>query len=368
MRVGALRSLRKLTVGAAALLLLAGCATGGTEHVTQETAVLPPLSEVTPLVDPVSHTGPTVVKLPESRIEAFLQNPQPQLPVTVTSHTLGGDQQVEVRDVSRIVPLSLGGSVGDYVYTFGFGDKIVGRDVSTVVPELEDVPVVTRNGHSVDAESVLALNPTLVITDGTIGPTDVVDQFADAGVTVVYVENAADYESSYVQAQQIADLLGVGDKAPELIAKLRHDIEAKEQEIAAWLQPVTTRPRVAFLYMRGEGVFYLFGEGSGIDTLFKSLGVTDVAAEINWVGQRPMNDEALIEANPDTLLVMEKGLESVGGVEGMLTVHPATALTEAGKKQRVVSVADTGLFVGAPRVPAVLDGLARAFYAPDSLE
>lgn len=363
------KKLQTIAAVAAAVMFLTGCM-GGTSH-NQEATVeeLPPLTSITPMTDPTSHTGPVTVKLPETKLEPFLQNPEPQLPVTVTSHTLSGDKEVQVTDISRIVPLSLGGSVGDYVYSFGFGKNIVGRDVSTVIPELSEVAVVTRGGHSVDAESVLALNPTLIITDGTIGPTDVIDQFADAGVAVVYVESAADYEASFIQAQQIADALGVGTKAAELVAQLRQAIAVKEQEIAGWIaQRVTTRPRVAFLYMRGEGVFYLFGKGSGIDVLFNSLGVVDVASEINWEGQRPMNDEALISADPDTLLVMTNGLKSVGGVEGMLTVHPATALTAAGKKQRVVDVVDTGLFVGAPRVPGVLDALARAFYAPDSLK
>lgn len=354
----------------AAALLLGGCASGGQQQDNAGSDVVRPLTELVPLANPAAeYQKPASAVLQQYRIEPFVTDPQPKLPATVTSHAFSGAKQVTVDDVSRIIPLSLGGSVGDYVYSLGFGKQIVGRDISTEIPELGEVPVVTRGGHNIDAESVLALNPSLIITDGTIGPTDVIDQLADAGVKVVYVEQASNYEQSYKQAQQIADALGVSDKAPALIEKLRADIAAKEQEIAGWIaDKVTVRPRVAFLYMRGKGVFYLFGEGSGIDTLFASLGVTDVAKEIGWKGQRPMNDEALIKANPDTLLVMTKGLKSVNGVDGMLTVHPATALTAAGKAKRVIDINDTSLFVGASRVPYVLDALARALYAPNSLQ
>ena len=47
--------------------------------------------------------------------------------------------------------------------------------------------------------------------------------------------------------------------------------------------------------------------------------------------------------------------------------NPAVALTDAGKKRRVIDAPDTSLFTGATRAPQVIDALARAFYAPDSL-
>ena len=151
--------------------------------------------------------------------------------------------------------------------------------------------------------------------------------------------------------------------------KISHEkLMRKRQEIAALVpEDEDKRPHVAFLYMRGSGVFYLFGKGSGVDSLLDFLDAVDVATQIGWDGQRPMNDEALVKANPDTILVMSGGLESVDGVDGMLETHPAVALTDAGKHRRIVDVPDTDLFTGGARIPDILDGLARALYAPDSL-
>jgi iron complex transport system substrate-binding protein len=287
----------------------------------------------------------------------------------VTSHTSQGDSKVKVSSVDRVLALSLSGSLAEYVYTLGMGDSLVGKDVSTDFPGSGDLPLVTHEGHSIDPEAVLNLDPTLIITDGSIGPIDVVEQLADAGVPVVFVDGAETFEQSYTQAQQIADALGVSAVADKVVSELKEAIAKKEKEIAR-LVPAdeNKRPRVAFLYMRGKGVFYLFGEGSGVDSLFKSEQVTDVAKEINWKGQRPMNDEALVKANPDTILVMTGGLKSVGGIDGMLETHPAVALTDAGKNKRIIDVDDTSLFTGGMRVPDILDGLARAFYAPDTLQ
>jgi iron complex transport system substrate-binding protein len=79
-----------------------------------------------------------------------------------------------------------------------------------------------------------------------------------------------------------------------------------------------------------------------------------------------MTDEAMVAANPDLILVMTDGLESVGGVDGLLADKPAIALTTAGQHRRFVDMADGDILSFGPRTPAVLDALARAIYAPGS--
>ena len=365
-----MKSLRKIfaMLGLTAVLAVAGCAGGSAHSDVEKAKDLPPLSELTAVEDPSAYEGPTTVKIPAVDFKPIDKKATPQLPVTVTSHNLSGETQVTVEGVDRVLALSLTGSLADYVYAYGFADKLVGRDISTELPGYEDLPVVTRNGHSIDPEAVLDLNPTLIITDGSIGPVDVIEQLADAGVPVVFTNNASTFEQSYEQGRHIAEILGVPELADPLITDLQKNIEAKIAEVQHLIPTdEAKKPRAAFLYIRGEGVFYLFGEGSGIDTIFAALGVVDVAKEIGWVGERPMNDEALVKANPDTILVMTKGLASVDGVDGLLEVHPAVALTDAGKKRRVIDAPDTSLFTGATRAPQVIDALARAFYAPDSL-
>jgi iron complex transport system substrate-binding protein len=80
-----------------------------------------------------------------------------------------------------------------------------------------------------------------------------------------------------------------------------------------------------------------------------------------------MTDEALVALNPDIILVMSKGLDSAGGVDGLIAAQPSVALTAAGKNRRIIDVEDSVVLAGGTRFPDVLDGLARAIYAPDSL-
>jgi iron complex transport system substrate-binding protein len=289
--------------------------------------------------------------------------PAQTLPSTVVSHDADGDREVAVTDTSRVLGLDLAGSIAATIAGLGYGDLLVGRDISTSFPGTEDLPVVTSGAHTIHAEAVLALRPALVITDGTIGPRDVLEQLREAGVTVVFVENEPSFAGAARLALDVAAALGVdGSRLAERIAS---DVATKVAEIAAIAPPDGERVRMLFLYLRGgSGIFYLFGEESGADELIRGLSGVDVAGEIGWDGMKPMTDEALVAADPDLVLVMTDGLASAGGVDGLLASKPALALTTAGRNRRFVDMADGVVLGFGPRSAAVLDALARAVYAP----
>lgn len=68
----------------------------------------------------------------------------------------------------------------------------------------------------------------------------------------------------------------------------------------------------------------------------------------------PITTEALAQAQPDVILMMTKGLESVGGLDGLLTI-PGIAQTPAGLNRRVVDMEDGVLLGFGPRTPLVID-------------
>ena len=361
------RVLRPLVLVAVLAVGLTGCAVAAPQASTPASAPagpLVPLNELDLLEDPASYVGESTALLRDEPLDV-LPTPRQELPVTVVSHDLDGDREVTVTSTERIVPMDISGSIAATVFGLGFGDRVVGRDVSTTFAEAADLPVVTSNGHTVNAESVLALRPTLVLTDGSIGPVDVVLQLRDAGVPVVFVDTEPSLDGVGELARQVGAALGAPAAGEELAGILTAQIDEKVQEIAAI---VPERPlRMMFLYLRGtSGIYYLFGEESGADVLIEALGGVDVAAEVGLEGMRPMTDEAMIAADPDLILVMTDGLASVGGVDGLLESKPAIALTKAGEHRRFVDMADGQVLSFGPRTADVLDALARAIYAPST--
>lgn len=353
------------TLIAATLVGCSAAPTGGTDSaVTADPST--PLTELDFLADPHSYVGQSTAILSSDAIPTPDATPEQTLPVTVTSHDLDGDVPVTVTSTDRIVAMDLSGSIAATVFGLGLGDSVVGRDISTTFAQAADLPVITSAGHTVNSEAILALRPTVVITDGSVGPIDVVLQLREAGIPVVFVETTPSIDGVGELARQVSAALGAPAAGEVLAQSLVSGIEAKVSEIAS-VVPSGEPLRMMFLYLRGtSGIYYLFGKESGADVIISALGGVDVAAEIGLDGERPMTDEAVVAANPDLILVMTDGLASVDGVSGLLDSKPAIALTTAGQNRRFVDMADGEILSFGPRTAEVLDALARAIYAPGS--
>ncbi len=361
------RALRAATAAALSCALLAGCAmqapTGSAT--TAHPVDTRPLSQLELYPDPRAVEGPSTAVIATDAVEPVVDAPAQTLPAKVVSHDPGGDRDVVVRDTSRVLALDLAGSLAATVWGLGLGSTLVGRDMSTTFPGTEKLPVVTAGAHAINAESVLALRPTLVVADGTIGPRDVLEQLRDSGVTVVFVANEASFDGAAQLARDVGAVLGVPEAGETLASSIAAQVDDTLAQIAA-IAPAASgdKLRVIFLYLRGgSGISYLFGKESGADRLIAALGARDVAGELGWEGMRPVTDEALIDADPDVVLVMTDGLASAGGVDGLLSSKPALALTTAGQHRRIVDMADGQILSFGPRSALVLDALARALYA-----
>lgn len=362
------RRIRAVSAALLASALLAGCAASGApdgEASTTPPADTRPLSQLELYPDPRAVEGPSTAVAASEGVEAIADRPAQTLPASVVSHDPDGERAVTVDDTARVLALDIAGSLAATVWGLGLGDALVGRDMSTTFPGTDDLPVVTSGAHAVNAENVLALRPTLVITDGSIGPRDVLEQLRDSGVTVVFVANEPSFAGAAELARDVGAVLGVSDVGEQLAARITAEVDATIAQIAA-IAPASAdaKLRVMFLYLRGgSGIYYLFGEESGASRLITALGARDLAGELGWTGSTPMTDEAMIEADPDLILVMTDGLASAGGVDGLLAAKPAIALTKAGQHRRFVDMADGEILSFGPRSAAVLDALARAIYA-----
>lgn len=356
-------------LAAVTVLALAGCATGATAQTADEPepVTIPALSELIPIDDPRSWEGPSTAILDDLSIDPMQDAAQISLPTTVTSYDLGGETQVEVTDASRVIAIDRAGSLAATVWALGLGDTLVARDAATTFPGTEELPVVTGAGHTINSENIIALAPTLIITDGSIGPRDVVEQLRDVGITVVSLSNEPSFVGAAALARDVAAVFGAQSAGEELAAQIGSDIDVAIAQIAE-IAPTNPadRVRMLFLYVRGSaGVYYLFGEESGADALIEAVGGVDVAGELGWAGMRPMTDEAMAAADPDLILVMTHGLESAGGVEALIAEKPAIGITSAGQRQRFVDMDDAQVLSFGPRSGDVIRSLARAIYAPD---
>ena len=108
------------------------------------------------------------------------------------------------------------------------------------------------------------------------------------------------------------------------------------------------RPKVLALYLRGPNVQLVFGKGSGIDAVIAAAGGTDLGTEMGVVDNAELSIESIVAAAPDVLLVTTTGLESVGGIDGLLAI-PGIDQTPAAANRRVVAFEDQYLYGLGPR-------------------
>ena len=310
--------------------------------------------------DPKSLTGPSSAKnTPE--VQPMVETPTPQLPVTFKDFK--GDE-VTVKSANRILALDLYGTLAQEVISLGLGDRLVGRVTSSTESSLAKLPLVTQNGHDLNADAILATNPDLVLWDKSNGPEEVVEQLRDAGVTVVVFDHERRMDKIIPQLKAVAQALGVQEAGDKVAERVQKDLDYALNTIKEVAPEGDKKLSMAFLYVRGNaGVFFILGKGSGADDLIAALEGRDVASEQGARNIVPANSEALVKVNPDVILTMTHGVESTGGLDGFLA-RPGVAETNAEKSRRVVDMNDGQILSYGPNTPAVLLSLARAIYAP----
>ena len=365
-----LRSLRATAALAVGTLLITSCGMSGASNDGGDDAatgpVAPSIADVEPADDPRAFSGVLSPRVADAAVEPVVEDPQPKLPAKVVD---AQGNKVVVKDVSRILALDLYGTLARTVFELGLGDNVVGRDRSTTFAEAADLPLVTPSAHDLNAEAILALDPTVIISDTTLGPIDVLKQMEESGIPVVWVESDRNLGNVGELTRMTAEALGV----PEAGEKLADRVDAEIADVVAKIEKAAPadenqRLRTIFLYARGNaGVYYMFGKGSGADDLIDAVGGYDVAEEIDWSGMKSVTSEGLIAAAPELIVMMSGGLESAGGVDGLLDKWPALANTAAGKNKRIVTIEDSLVLGYGPNTADVLNALAVAVIAPEAL-
>ncbi len=277
-----------------------------------------------------------------------------QTPVA-TNYTISQD---DVRSISLTTPASftasrvvvLANGVAEILQALNARSIIVGRDISSTEEVLKDIPIVT-SGHQVIPEKIISLDPDLVIIDASTGPKPAIESIRRAGIKIVETPESWSLDDLPIKVRAVGQAVGAPGQADLLIQKLNLSLRTSK---------LSNAPRVAFLYLRGTSAVYLIGgEGSGADSLLTAIGAIDVGAQ-NL--ERPFNTltaESLATLNPDVILVMSKGLESVGGIDGLLKL-PGVAQTNAGKNSAIIDVDDSLLLSFGPRTPSLVEALAKA--------
>ena len=263
-------------------------------------------------------------------------------------------QDIKPVDTSRLV--TVGGAITEIVFDLGLGDRVIARDSTSYFPEaamkLPDVGYM----RALSPEGVLSVNPSVIIMIEGSGPKETLDVLNKASVPLVTVPEGYDRDAIVDKILAVGKALDAEDKAKALAGKVAADVDAARQEAAK--VPEAERKRVLFVLTIQNGKIMAAGShtaADGILTLASAINAT-----VGFHGYKPLNDEAVIEAKPDVILMMEHGGPGVSDEE--LLSNPAIALTPAGKNRKIIRMSSLTMLGFGPRTADAIRDLSRALY------
>jgi iron complex transport system substrate-binding protein len=193
------------------------------------------------------------------------------------------------------------------------------------------------------AEGVLALHPSLILASAEAGPPPVIEQLKQSGVSWVTIPAEDSIAGAKAKIQAVAHALHRDAQGEALVQHLDGEV-AKAQRLLA---SEKSKPKVLFIYARGGGTVNVAGQGTAADAMIALAG--GVNAVSGYTGYKPITAEAVVAAAPDIILIPSRGLESINGIDGLLS-QPGLAETPAGKSRKVVAMNDLLLLGFGPRL------------------
>ena len=339
-------------------LAVAGCA--DSESPVKQAASEPLGASATPSAP----ASPTVVATASPTVAPPTGAPEldgpPTLPLTVEDES---GAEITIESIERIIPLD--GDVAEVVFALGLGENVVATDLSaTYPPEADALPEIGYQ-RALSAETVASFAPTLLLATDIAGPPEALDDMRRLGYPLVILPSEATPTGAGLKIRAVAAALGTPQRGEEMADAL----DAAIAEASVPPDYDGDRPRVVALYVRGTVAQLVLGESANTRWLINSAGGVDVSEEMGIESSAPISAEAILAAAPDVLLVPAAGLESVGGVDGLLGIG-GLGQTPAGQNRQVLAYDDQLLLGNGPRTAELLaqlrDDLSAVIVTPSS--
>lgn len=255
----------------------------------------------------------------------------------------------------RIV--SLGGAITEIIYELNLQKYLVGVDATSNYPtETNRYPRVGY-ARTLSVEGVLSLNPTHILATEDVGPPAFIRSMkSNKKINFEILDSEYSFNGLIKRIQRIAALGAAEPDKEKLIRKLNESWKEAylDQRI------VGQQPKVLFLLSHQASRILVSGRDTGAAAMIHYAG--GLNAMSSYVGYKPLNIEALIQANPDVILMTNQTVSLLGGIQGLLKNRSLDSVA-AIRNHRLISIDANQLLGFGPRMPQTVLDLRRVLVA-----
>ncbi|WP_017382189.1 ABC transporter substrate-binding protein [Paenisporosarcina sp. TG-14] len=271
-------------------------------------------------------------------------------PVTLTDVT---DNEITLEEAPKTI-VSMIPSNTEILFGLDLGDKVVGvSDYDNYPKETEAIEKI--GGQEFNVEKIISLNPDLVLAhESGLGMGEAgLQQLRDAGVNVLVVKTALNFEEVYETMITIGQATGSTSEAEEMVQKMKDEVASIQEKASA----VETKKSVFFEVSPAPEI-YTAGNNTFINEMIMLINAENIAGDQEgWI---KMDPEEIVNRNPDVILTTY-GYYTPGAVEQVLSREGFGVVT-AIKNKEVVNVDADMTNRSGPRLTEGLLEMAKAIY------
>lgn len=274
----------------------------------------------------------------------------------ITMQDREGNEFNVPKEVNTII--STAPSNTEILVALGLADKLVAVDKYSADVEGISEELTKIDFRNPDAEVIIALNPDIVIASGhnKSGDEDPFALIKEAGIPVAYIPSSYSIDGIYGDIEFIASLTDKEKEGKDLINSMKKEVEA----IKTIGDTIKDKKNVYFEIGAGSGL-YTFGNETFLNEMIETIGANNVFGEENsWITVTP---EAVIDANPDVILVNSPGTNEAGlaAVEDILSREGWDTIT-AVKNGDVYQIDKNSSSRASQNIIKALKEMAKAIY------
>ena len=262
------------------------------------------------------------------------------------------------RSGPRVVCVSK--QINEYLYDIHAESVLVARDLTSIYPpQIVKLPSVGYH-RALSAEGIISMRPTMLLTDGNLGPAAVVDQVKKVGIPVVTMNPGSTPDSAKALMTQLGKQFHHEQAADSVIAKWNSDMTAALADSATWSKG--PKPRVLVMHFGQIANDYLaIKRGTPADQIIRWAGGENAIDSVG--GMLRLTPELIAKAAPDIIIATDVGYDRVGGTDKFAAL-PGVSLTPAGRAKRIYRVDETEVMYYGPRTPASLEKIVKWLHPP----